>query len=395
MGEERRTITRRELLELGGLAASTALLPRSLLGAESALPQVPRRLLGKTGQQVPILLLGGASGFDPRFDPKIAEALRYGANYIDAADCYAGGRCETSVGAFHQRAKNRAAMWITSKSDKHDPEGFARTLDDSLKSLQTDYVDMYFLHGLTDARHLSPELATTVDRLKKTGKMRHFGFSCHGGNVVELLQKAASLPWVETVMFRYNFRQYGDRELNAAMDAAHRSGVGLIAMKTQGSEAGFRDAWKKFEQTGKWNKYQAVLKAVWADERISAAVSDMDTFEKLRANLDAALDRNALSQAERSALERYAADTRSLACDGCDHICGPAVAGPVRIGDTLRFLMYHDVYGQPEKARRLFQALPAEAQRLAGVDFAPANRACPHGVDVAGLMLRAHEVLAG
>ena len=395
MGEPRRTITRRELLELGGLAASTALLPRSLLGADQALPQVPRRVLGKTGQQVPILLLGGASGFDPRFDPKIAEALRYGANYIDAADCYAGGRCETSVGAFHQRAKNRAAMWITSKSDKHDPEGFARTLDDSLKSLQTDYVDMYFLHGLTDARYLSPELATTVDRLKKTGKMRHFGFSCHGGNVVELLQKAASLPWVETVMFRYNFRQYGDRELNAAMDVAHRSGVGLIAMKTQGSEAGFRDAWKKFEQTGKWNKYQAVLKAVWADERISAAVSDMDTFEKLRANLDAALDRNALSQAERSALERYAADTRSLACDGCDHICGPAVAAPVRIGDTLRFLMYHDVYGQPEKARRLFQALPAEAQRLAGVDFAPANQACPHRVDVAGLMLRAGEVLAG
>ena len=395
MGEPRRTITRRELLELGGLAASTALLPRSLLGADQAMPQVPRRVLGKTGQQVPILLLGGASGFDPRFDPKIAEALRYGANYIDAADCYAGGRCETSVGAFHQRARNRAALWITSKSDKHDPDGFARTLDDSLKSLQTDYVDMYFLHGLTDARYLSPELAATVDRLKKTGKMRHFGFSCHGGNVVELLQKAASLPWVETVMFRYNFRQYGDRELNAAMDAAHRSGVGLIAMKTQGSEAGFRDAWKKFEQTGKWNKYQAVLKAVWADERISAAVSDMDTFEKLRANLDAALDRNALSQAERSALERYAADTRSLACDGCDHICGPAVAAPVRIGDTLRFLMYHDVYGQPEKARRLFQALPAEAQRLAGVDFAPANRACPHGVDVAGLMLRAHEVLAG
>jgi len=395
MGGPRRTITRRELLELGGLAASTALLPRSLLGADPALPQVPRRVLGKTGQQVPILLLGGASGFDPRFDPKIAEALRYGANYIDAADCYAGGRCETSIGAFHQRARNRAALWITSKSDKHDPEGFARTLDDSLKSLQTDYVDMYFLHGLTDARYLSPELATTVDRLKKTGKMRHFGFSCHGGNVVELLQKAASLPWVEAVMFRYNFRQYGDRELNVAMDAAHRSGVGLIAMKTQGSEAGFRDAWKKFEQTGKWNKYQAVLKAVWADERISAAVSDMDTFEKLRANLDAALDRNELSQAERSALERYAADTRSLACDGCDQICGPAVAAPVRIGDTLRFLMYHDVYGQPEKARRLFQALPVEAQRLAGVDFAPANRACPHGVDVAGLMLRAREVLAG
>ena len=36
---------------------------------------------------------------------------------------------------------------------------------------------------------------------------------------------------------------------------------------------------------------------------------------------------------------------RALACDGCDHICNPAVAAPVRIGATLRCLMYHDVYG--------------------------------------------------
>ena len=49
-------------------------------------------------------------------------------------------------------------------------------------------------------------------------------------------------------------------------------------MKTQGSEASAsRDAWQKFEQTGKWTKHQAVLKAVWADDRIAAAVcSDMD-----------------------------------------------------------------------------------------------------------------------
>jgi hypothetical protein len=253
---------------------------------------------------------------------------------------------------------------------------------------------MYYLHALKDADYLNDDLAVTVSRLKKAGKIRHFGFSCHDGNVVELLHKAARTPWVESVMFRYNFRSYGNSELNAAIDAAHKAGVGLIAMKTQGAEASFRDAWQKFEKTGKWNKHQAVLKAVWADERISAAVSQMDTFEKLRENIAAALDRNPLTASEKEALDRYAMATRPYACDGCDHLCNAAVTENVKIGDTMRYLMYHDAYGEPGKARDLFAKLPAEARALSRVDFAPANRACPHGVDVAGLMKRAEEVLA-
>ena len=85
---------------------------------------------------------------------------------------------------------------------------------------------------------------------------------------------------------------------------------------------------------------------------------------------------------------------RPLACDGCDHRCNPAVAAPVQIGATLRCLMDHDIYGQPEVAKESFRALPAEARHLAGVDFSGANRACPHGVDVASLMDRAFRVLA-
>src|SRR5947207_963467 len=92
-------------------------------------------------------------------------------------------------------------------------------------------------------------------------------------------------------------------------------------MKTQGSEPAMKDAWQRFEKAGKWNKYQAVLKAVWEDERMTAAISHMDTFEKLRENVAAALDRTSLTEAEKGALERYAAATRSYACDGCDHLC--------------------------------------------------------------------------
>ena len=129
-------------------------------------------------------------------------------------------------------------------------------------------MDLYYLHELVDPSPLDDkELLKTVDRLKKEGRIRYFGFSCHDGNVAELLLAAAERSYIDSVMFRYNFRQYGNKELNVAIDKARRAGVGLIAMKTQGSEAGISEAWKKFEQTGRWNKFQSVLKAVWADGR--------------------------------------------------------------------------------------------------------------------------------
>ena len=331
--------------------------------------------------------------FDPRFDPKLAECLRFGVNYFDTADCYAGGGSETAIGNFLERSKKRDAVWITTKSDRWEPEGLEATLRTSLERLKTDHVDMYYLHQLDDPSRISSETAKLAERMKKDGRIQHFGFSCHSGNVVELMNLAAKTTWVDSIMFRYNFRQYGNRELNAAIDACAKANIGLIAMKTQGSEAGFSDAWKKFEQTGKWTKHQAVLKAVWADPRISSAVSHMDNLDKLKQNIAAALDRSELGALDREALQRYATETRSLACDGCDHHCNPAVAAPVQIGATLRCLMYHDVYGEPELARESFHALPAEARRLAGVDFSGANRACPHGVDVASLMDRASKVL--
>ncbi len=394
-------LSRRKMLTLSGAGAAT-LVGASLVGRKAAhakgdnkaLPQVPRRVLGKTGQKVPILLLGAAMKLDPRFDPKIAEAVRFGVNYIDAADCYGGGSCELAVAGYLKKAKNRNKVWITSKSDEHDIPGFKKTLATSLRKLNTNYVDMYYLHALRDAKYLTKDLARTVEQLKKEGKLKYFGFSCHHGNVAELLQKASELSWIDSVMFRYNFRQYGNKELNKAMDAAAKANIGLIAMKTQGSEASFRDEWKKFEKTGKWNKHQAVLKAVWADKRIAAAVSHMDTLGKLRENIAAAVDKTKLTSLEQQSLDRYAAATRSVACDGCDHICGARVNAPVQIGDTMRYLMYHDHYGETEKAKSLFRSLPQAAQGLSSLDFRAAEAACPHGVKIGEHMARAAKLLA-
>jgi hypothetical protein len=81
----------------------------------------------------------------------------------------------------------------------------------------------------------------------------------------------------------------------------------------------------------------------------------MDTFDKLKQNIAAAVDQFELGKADLEALHQYASATRHEACDGCDHICNPAVGAPVKIGATLRYLMYHDMYGETEKAKTLFR----------------------------------------
>jgi predicted aldo/keto reductase-like oxidoreductase len=387
-------LSRRHLLTLGGVAAAVS----PFVGVQAVLAsdarQVPRRTLGKTGQKVPILLLGGGGGFDPKFDPKIARALQHGVDYIDAARAYAGGTCETNAASTLERLKVLDKVWITSKSESHDAPGLERNVEESLAALRRKSIDLYFLHGIEDPAILSDKAVfASVDKLKKAGKIKYFGFSCHDGTVAQLITKAAGISAIDAIMFRYNFRTYGNKELNLAMDAAHKANIGLIAMKTQGAESSFADAWKKFEKTGKWTKHQAVLKAVWSDARITAAVSHMDSLEKLQQNIAAAVDNEKLGFSEWGAIEKYAHATRAEACDGCGHICSAAVSRPVNVATALRCVMYHDVYGDADKARRVFAALPEAARDLAGVDFSAANKACPHGVDIARHMERARQIL--
>jgi predicted aldo/keto reductase-like oxidoreductase len=401
-------ITRRQLLrKTGAVGGGLVLAEAALAGfAQSALAlasdaearalaqAMPRKVLGKTGRKIPILLQGGSMAWNTKWDPKLPESIKHGIDYFDCAWSYSGGTNELAIGSFLQRTKMRDKIWITSKSNQHDPASVEQHLNESLGRLSTSHVDMYFLHGLEDPRALDKALLGKLEQLKKQKKLTHFGFSCHSGNVAELLTLASQTPWIDAVMFRYNFRQYGNAELNRAIDACAKAGVGLIAMKTQGSAVSFESEVQKFEQTGKWTKHQAVLKAVWADERLTAAVSEMDSLEKIRQNADAARDPGKLGALDTEALRRYAAATRSLACDGCDHLCTGGLSQPIPVATTLRYLMYHDSYGKQAEARALYQALPEAARQVDGVDFAPATRACPNGLDLAQLVGRAAQVLS-
>jgi hypothetical protein len=194
-------------------------------------------------------------------------------------------------------------------------------------------------------------------------------------------------------MFKYNFRDVSADALNRAIDKAKAARIGLVAMKTQGGRVSFAERADTFKQKG-FNKAQSALKAVWSDGRIDTIVSHMPTIDIVQENAAAAMQ-NQISKTETAMLTAYAAETDHLYCRGCDHLCSPHVQAPVRIGDTLRYVMYHDNYGECEHARAQYRQLPEAARcDYASLDFSAAEAACPHRVPIGQLMRRAQTTLA-
>jgi len=188
-------------------------------------------------------------------------------------------------------------------------------------------------------------------------------------------------------MFKYNFRDYDKAEIKPGhRRGARRPRSGLIAMKTQASGISFEERIRQFESTH-FTRGQAVLKAVWEDERIAAAVSHMDTIEKVRENIAAAARRH---RALRGRPARAADARRGHPPPVLRRLRAhlqPGRAGAVRIGATLRYLMYHDVYGDVATARAHFAPapeggagrLPTSTIRQRPPSAEPRRHSRPHG----------------
>jgi len=361
-----------------------------------AAKKIPARPFGRTG--VPVSMLGLAGDFDTESNQFLfKEALDWGVTYWDTSGGANGGRSETGIGMYLE--KNPAVRREVFLATKYDGGGMTPGLEQSLARLKTDYVDLYFLHGLKDTTLLNDELKRWVEKAKADKKIRFFGLSTHA-NMENCLVEAAKLGWVDGVMLKYDFRLMHTDPMKAAVDAALKAGIGLIAMKTQGkspipteTEADLKLG-GHFLQRG-FTQQQAKLKAVWENPQITTICSKMPNTNILHANIAAALDKTGLTAADRSALQRYAVETSSTFCAGCTEFCENAPGHQVPVGDVMRCLMYHRAYGDQELARKVFGQLPETARRgLAGFDYAAAERACPHGLPVAQLMREAGELFA-
>ena len=397
--------TRRDFLKTVALAGAGALVGGNRSPAEAAAPapakaglKVPTRPFGKTGVEVSILGMGTMYDIINN-QINLRKSIERGVTYWDTADCYEGGRSEKGIGKFFtSHPEARKEIFLVTKSDARDPAGMDELLARSLERMQTDTIDLYFVHGISNINEMDDNVKAWANRKKKDGQIRFIGFSTHK-NMESCLMGASKLGWIDGIMFSYNFRLMNKDGMKAAVDACTSAGIGLTAMKTQGggslrieseSEVNMAAA---FLDKG-FSDAQAKLKAVWEDTRIACICSQMPTVSILMANIAAALDKTSLDAHDWRALEHFAEETRCGYCAGCSEICA-AAAGGAPISDVMRHLMYYNSYGDRDLARAQFAGLPADFKsRMAALDYAAAERACPHGLPIARLMKEAGELLA-
>jgi predicted aldo/keto reductase-like oxidoreductase len=380
---------------LGLLAASAA---PDLLSAQE-LPMVPTRPFGKTGAEVAILSLGGM--FDiPNNQLMMRQAVKWGVTYWDTANSYEGGNSEKGIGKYFAKyPEDRKKIFLVTKSTAWTQSGMSEHLALSLERMQTDHINLFFVHAVRRPSSMDKDLKQWGEKAKAQGKIRFFGFSTHS-NMEECLLEAAKLGWIDGIMLTYNYRLMHTDAMRRAVDACARAGIGLTAMKTQGggqvltSGANELNLGGRFLQSG-FTQGQAKLKAVWENPQITSICSQMPSMALLSENTAAAVNKTRLSALDREALACEARASAAGYCSGCTRFCEPALAAAVPVGRIMRYLMYSRHYGNSDFARSRFQALPAEVRAsLARIDYTAAEACCPQKMPIGRLMREAVVELA-
>ena len=194
---------------------------------------VKRRSLGRTGEELSILGMGGivVSELEQAEANRIvAQAVDRGVNYFDVAPSY--GDAEERLGP--ALAPYRKDVFLACKTGERDREGSSRDLETSLTRLRTDHVDVYQLHGLMDLDDVEKVFGPggaieTFEAAKQDGKARFLGFSAHSEEAA--LAALDRFPF-DSVLFPFSFVCWFGGFGPQVMEAAKAKGIGRLALKS-------------------------------------------------------------------------------------------------------------------------------------------------------------------
>jgi aryl-alcohol dehydrogenase-like predicted oxidoreductase len=398
---------RRSFLQAGALATASAITLAPVTAAAQEVPAktatLPKRILGRTGIEMTMLELGtGALRERGVLDRMLRLAYASGVRTFDTAKAYG-----TEPGFkkwFEQSPEVRKQIVLVTKDNPNTPKEMLGMLDKRLEALSTDYVDLFFIHGLgDDHKNLndalnfvkSQEFKETAEAIRKSGKAKFVGFSSHHKERAALIQAAADAGIVDAIMLQYTPWLDKDSALNKALDACHQKGIGLISMKQIAGQFPSGEKRNMLEEIvkrapvladKKLSPYQGLLHAIWTDERISGSCVSIKTTDQLREDADAARRYQPLTTAEITQLRDAALAFGPTLCADCDGRCSIAAGTNAELGNLTRFLTYHEHHGIRSEARRQYAALAPEAREWSGADLEAARAACPNKLDFAKLL---------
>jgi uncharacterized protein len=206
---------------------------------------LPKRVLGKTGVEVSILILGGVSGmgmkptaeFNP---PDLANAaIDAGITYLDTAPGYSNGQSETNYGMV--MAKRRSEVFLASKTQKRTYDEAMREVEESLKRLQTDHLDLFQVHSVLDKEDVSlwgkeNGMMKAFYKLRDEKVTRFIGVTGHES--ADAMNRAIDMYDFDTILTTFNPVPRRQPWRESVLPNAVKKNMGIIAMKVMGGGGG-------------------------------------------------------------------------------------------------------------------------------------------------------------
>jgi predicted aldo/keto reductase-like oxidoreductase len=368
------------------------------------------RELGKLGYQVSALGYGAMrlpedEEGNVRRDEAVAvirAGIDAGINYVDTAPLYNRNQSEAVVGEALQGGY-RERVWLSTKNQRanDDADDWRRRLDESLRKLKTEYLDVYHVWGISwkeFTEHLSKKDGplAAARRAQEDGLFRHLFFSFHAPP--EDFFKIVDTGEFVGCTVQYNLI---DRKNEAGIAYAAARGLAVVIMgpvgggRLAGPSSVIEDA--AFPAA---SAPELALRFVLANAGVSCAISGMSSREHLVENLATASRTDRLGAAELARINESFDEYRKLAelyCTGCDY-CTPC---PEKVAIPRVFALYNlaRVYGLEEAAKKLY----AEIGRVGF--FAKMNNGaacnacgecaekCPQKLDIPEELAAAHAAL--
>jgi len=282
-------MNRRRFLQVSTAAAVPAL----------ADTPIPRRRLGKTGMDVAILALGGYHmGTLPEPDAVrlIHRAIDLGINFLDSAWKYHDGRSDELYGKALTQGR-RQKIFLMTKAHFRDRAGAQKQLEDSLRRMNTDYLDLWQCHEVTRPdevdRIFGPDGALeAVVKAHRDGKVRHIGFTGHADPEVHLKLLNGFEGW-ETLQCPVNLIDpHYLSFIEKVLPAARKNGLGIIGMKSNAIGEITRHNIASIPEC---------LRFAWSQD-VDVVVSGMDKPDFLEENVAAAKTFRPMSRQEQRVL---------------------------------------------------------------------------------------------
>jgi aryl-alcohol dehydrogenase-like predicted oxidoreductase len=301
---------RREFLGAAGalIAGGIAMTPQA-----NAAGTIPRRPLGRTGLEVSILGVGGyhlGSAKDLNEAKRIVDmAIDAGINFFDNAWDYHDGESEERLGQALKGKRDRVVLMTKVCTHGRDRSTGMRMLEESLKRLQTDHLDVWQIHEVIyyddpDLIFRPNGVIEAMEEAKKQGKVRFVGFTGHKDPAIHLKMLSHNFPF-DTVQMPLNcfdatFRSFEQHVL----PEVNRRGMAALGMKSMGGSG-------EMIQHGAVTPREALSYAMSLP--VAVTISGMDSVDVLKQNLDIVTNFRPLSAADMQALRDR---SRGDAADG-------------------------------------------------------------------------------